>query len=318
MRHLFIINPTAGEHDVTRDITQRVDALSAEHQIICQIEVTRYAMHAAELVRKAAAQGGSWQIYACGGDGTLNEAVNGAYRFPNVAVTHVPCGTGNDFLRLFGSDAAKFKNLSQLIHGEYINIDTYSVAKRIGINIGSVGFDCRVAADMHRFKRLPIIGKKRAYIMSVIYNTIKGISTECQVCIDGQTYPGPFSLISVCNGSHYGGGLYIKPDAVPNDGLLDFMLIKPVSRFTVARLFKIYTRGGYRELPEYLTHMRGKRLDVLFPESGSINVDGEMISAQEFSFQINAVPLRFLVPKGVRLAADINSGSVDSLTAKLI
>jgi YegS/Rv2252/BmrU family lipid kinase len=306
MRHLFIINPAAGERDVTRNITQQVGALSAECQITCQTEVTRYPMHAAELVRTAAAEG-EWHVYACGGDGTLNEVVNGTDGLPNVAVTHIPCGTGNDFLRIFGVNADKFTDLFQLYNGDYVNIDTYRVAGRIGINIGSVGFDCRVAADMRRFKRLPFAGKKRAYIMSVVFNTVKGISTDCQVRIDGQTYPGPFSLISVCNGSHYGGGLHIKPDAVPNDGLLDFMLVKPVSRFTVARLFKIYTNGGYRDLPEYLTPLRGKRLDASFPKPGSINIDGELITAQDFSFQLGN-PLRFLVPKGVRLAVDLNAG----------
>ena len=94
MHHLFIINPHAGKKKSTRLLERNIHALDAP----CETVFTKQAGDARRVARMAAETGREVRLYACGGDGTLNEVVNGAAGFANAAVTNVPIGTGNDFL----------------------------------------------------------------------------------------------------------------------------------------------------------------------------------------------------------------------------
>ena len=103
MKHYFIINPVAGGKDRTEEISCTVkEAMkSAAPNDAFEIYVTKGPMDASRAVKEKASGGEELRIYACGGDGTLNECVNGAAGFENAAVTHYPTGTGNDFIKIF-------------------------------------------------------------------------------------------------------------------------------------------------------------------------------------------------------------------------
>lgn len=98
MKHLFIVNPAAGKKGSTQALEDLLDKLSFEHKVV----YTEGEGHARQITELAAAVKEPIRIYACGGDGTLNEVVNGAAGHDHVAVTCVPKGTGNDFLKVFG------------------------------------------------------------------------------------------------------------------------------------------------------------------------------------------------------------------------
>ena len=100
MKHLFIINPAAGKKESTAKLEKILSELSFEYEVA----YTQQAGDARRIAEQAAALGEPIRIYACGGDGTLNEVVNGAAGYDHVAVTCVPKGTGNDFLKVFGDD----------------------------------------------------------------------------------------------------------------------------------------------------------------------------------------------------------------------
>lgn len=122
MRHLFLINPHAGKYDRTQEMREKLRTALAGgtshggggHPI---------PRPRAELARAAAERGEPVRIYACGGDGTLNEAVAGAAGFGNAAVTHYPMGSGNDFLRMFGPDACRFYDLRALLDAPQAPVD---------------------------------------------------------------------------------------------------------------------------------------------------------------------------------------------------
>lgn len=103
MRHLFIINPEAGKRKSWKQIEGLLSGLSFEFETV----YTEKAGDAWRIANEAASAGEPVRIYVCGGDGTLNEAVNGAAGHSNAAVTNIPTGTGNDFLKIFGSDYQK-------------------------------------------------------------------------------------------------------------------------------------------------------------------------------------------------------------------
>ena len=110
MRTLFLLNPTAGKADCTRALPRQIDAAAARAGLAMgeyTIRITAHAGHARELANAAARQarqaGEQLRIYTAGGDGTFNEALTGVYGFENAAVGCLPYGSGNDFLRTFGT-----------------------------------------------------------------------------------------------------------------------------------------------------------------------------------------------------------------------
>ena len=97
MKHLFLINPYAGKYDRTQEVREKLRTVLAGREDPCEVAVTQYPGHGVELVRAAAERGEPLRVYACGGDGTLNEAVNGAAGYEHVAVTHYPWARATTF-----------------------------------------------------------------------------------------------------------------------------------------------------------------------------------------------------------------------------
>jgi YegS/Rv2252/BmrU family lipid kinase len=301
MKHLFIINPIAGGkkgrfEDTKREIETCVLNLDAPYEIY----VTNAPHDATKKVKKVADNEEMLYVYACGGDGTLNECVNGAVNRDNVVVTHYPCGTGNDFIKTFGTgNTHKFHDLQQLMAGEARALDVINCDGRYGINICSVGIDARIGNDVHKYSSIPIIGGSTGYVTSLIVNVIKGVKQRFKITSEQFKLDADITLMCACNGRYYGGGFNPVPDALPDDGIIDFLIIKEVSRLKVAQIVKTYAQGKYRELADVITHVRGESMEIEGEKEFVINIDGEIIRRKKISFNIVAGGVKFLVPKGV-------------------
>lgn len=91
----------------------------------------------------------------------------------------------------------------------------------------SIGLDARVGTEIARFKRLPLVTGKGAYILSLLANLMHGLSEHYVVTLEsGETVDAEQTMICVCNGRWYGGGFNPVPEARPDDGLLDVLLVK--------------------------------------------------------------------------------------------
>ena len=110
MKHLFIVNPTAGGKDRTPEVRAKVEKAFANRTDEFEIYVTKAPMDAPGKIREEAASGEPLRVYACGGDGTFNECVCGAALLENVAVCPFPTGTGNDFCRMFGEEKDLYRD----------------------------------------------------------------------------------------------------------------------------------------------------------------------------------------------------------------
>jgi diacylglycerol kinase (ATP) len=300
MKHLFIINPVAGGTDKTETVSRLIhSAMDRRLNEPYEIYVTKGPMDACAAIKKRALDGAEMRVYACGGDGTLNECVNGAAGLPNVALTHYPMGTGNDFCRIFGTGAELFNSFENLLDGVESKIDLIDCNGRYSINICSVGIDARIGTDVHKYSRLPFISGRRAYIFSTLVNFIKGIGRSLTVRLDGTALKGEFSLICACNGRYYGGGFNPIPDAEPDDGQLDFLIVRKVPRLTFAKLIGKYKSGRYKDLPrDIVTYHRGPYLRVESAEKMVINIDGEMQESKVADFRVAPSALRFFFPRG--------------------
>lgn len=298
MRHLFIMNPHAGKYDRSQEMLEKVRFTMAGRREKWEAVRTTGPGHAVALVEEAAQRGDPLRVYACGGDGTLNEVVNGAAGREHVAVTHCPMGSGNDFLRMFGQDAGRFRQLDQLLDTPQTAMDLINCNGRYSLNVCSVGFDARIGFGAADFKKLPLISGSAAYQFSAVRTIIKGIHLPYRVEVDGETMPGErFTLLCACNGRFYGGGFNPSPDAMPDDGLLNFIVIPAVSRLTVAALIQKFARGEIGEIPQAILR-QGREMRIHCDRVSAVNVDGERVDGQELSIALSDKKVQFFYPAG--------------------
>ena len=135
LKHIFIINPSAGKNDSRQRIYTMAEALREKHGLDVQCMLTASVGHAATLARGLAESGEDVRLYACGGDGTVNEVANGIAGYANAAMTCIPIGTGNDFLKNFGADYEKFLDAENLWNGETQALDLIDCSGRYCLTI---------------------------------------------------------------------------------------------------------------------------------------------------------------------------------------
>ena len=299
MKHLFIINPIAGGMKDPAALSARISGLMAGRDEDFELYTTRGPMDACAKAQQEADLCDRLRVYACGGDGTLNECVCGAAGRGNVALTHYPTGTGNDFIKVFGSEAERFRDLAALVDGETRAFDLIDCNGRKSLNICSVGIDARIGCDVHKYSALPLLGGATAYVTSTAVNLIKGVNRPLRVKFGERFFSGPMTLVCCCNGNHYGGGFQPVPEARPDDGVLDFLVVKGVSRIRFAAVVGAYAKGRYADYPDLITHLRGERMDILSEEELVVNMDGEAIRGRQISFRLEPGALNFIVPRGM-------------------
>lgn len=312
MKHLFLINPAAGKRGSTdalcRQIVDTFTALGLAYEIFLAA-----APRDCEARTRAAAESGEpVRLYACGGDGTLNEVVNGAAGYDNAAVTNVPKGTGNDFIKLFGPTyRSAFSDLAALAAGPQSAFDLMDCNGRLGIDVCCAGVDARIAADVHKYKSIPLLNGMAAYSLSLIVNVLfKGLSRPTRILAGDTVLDGESTIICICNGRHYGGGFMPVGDAQPDDGILDMLVVPKVGRLTFFRLLGAYAKGRYREHPEVLAHFHGQSFAFSSPQELTSVVDGEVIHAKDFHVSLSPKKVWFFYPAGLNYhATAITSGT---------
>lgn len=310
MKHIFIINPTAGKRDSRQRIYDMADILRDKHGLDVQCILTKKQGHATELTRKLCESGEELRFYACGGDGTINEVANGILGYDNAAMTCIPIGTGNDFLKNFGDDAAKFSDAENLWDGPQFPMDVIEVGDRIALTIACSGIDARIGRDVHKYSESPLLDGKSSYIVSLIANFIfKDISSHWTVEIDGNAVEGDYAVVSVCNGRYYGGGFMPMPEARMDDGIMNVMIVDKVSKLQFLRIVGPYAKGEYRKLPTFARGYTPKVVRIRSEQEDIVTcLDGESIVSSDVTIKLSDKRLNFFGPAGCscnRTARDV-------------
>lgn len=300
MKHLFIINPAAGSSDRTGEYSGAIRTACEARRLEYAIRVSMGPGDCGRIAREAARTGEPLRIYACGGDGTLNEIVTGIRGYPNAAVTAYAGGSGNDFVRMFDNPAA-FGDLDQLLDAQVELFDLIRVNDDYAFNICSVGLDARIGTDVSGYKRLPFLHGFRAYAVSTLVNVARGIGEHYVVEINGERIDGEQTMICVCSGQYYGGGFHPVPQADPRDGKLEVLLVTKVSRLQVAGVVGKYKSGQYRKLSHLIRHFTTDSLTIRCDRPNAINLDGELRFADEIRIGVAPEKIPFFFPKSTRL-----------------
>lgn len=301
MKHLFIVNPVAGKKKAAGMIPEIEKIMSARKEEF-YIEQTRYAGHAAEIAEKYSG-GGDFRIYSLGGDGTLNEVLNGIVNHRNnvagssaagSSLAVIPAGSGNDFFRCV-SDNSTAKILSRTINGFEKTIDIGKVNGKYFLNISSLGFDAEIAHSADRLKQIPFIPGGAAYVLSIFTTILKNRTYHLNISIDGESLSEKLLLAAVANGNFYGGGIIPAPEAKVDDGLFDICTVKSLSKPKILVLFPKYVKGKHgilKEVSFYKCRNIGFNCDEPFP----LNIDGEVVTVSNVSFEIIPNKLKFVFP----------------------
>ena len=302
MKHIFIINPAAGKTDKTAEYTAKIE--QSCKGLDYEIRVSKAQGDCTRIARECAEKGEDVRLYACGGDGTLNEVVTGAAGFDNAAVTVYVGGSGNDFVKIF-DDRDAFRDLDRLLDAETATFDLIDANGNLAINICCVGLDSRIGAEMVNYKRLPFVSGSFAYILSILVNLFKGISEHYIVEVDGETIDSEMTFVCVANARYYGGGFYAVPDAEPDDGMLDILLVKKIKLWQIPNALTKYKAGRYKELGTIARHIRTDRITIRCDRPSPINLDGEIRMDKEVVMKISDKKIRFFYPRGLKFEADM-------------
>jgi len=292
MKNLFIINPVAGKGrslEYIDKIKNYFDDLQEEYII----EITEYKDHAIEIAKEYTSKD-TYRVFAVGGDGTINEVLNGLIGSDSVLCV-IPTGTGNDFVRTLYKDKEIEDVLDSLISGQEHYIDLAKSNDRYFINIASVGFDAEVVYNARMFKNRRFIPSSFAYILSVIYTAFNFKSINMTIKIGEQYIKESTFLLAACNGKCYGGGVMIAPKADMKDGLLDICVIRRPGLFTLLKSIPKALKGELEDIEE-VNYYSGKKIIVEGDREFILNADGELFRQTQAEFELIENGMKVVIP----------------------
>lgn len=299
MRYVFILNPAAGKKNPAARMLPEIEACCGERGLDFCCVWTDAPKHATALARAAGQAGGAVRIYGCGGDGTLSEIAAGVVGMENVEIGIFPCGSGDDYIKTFG-EKENFLSIRKQLEAKSRPVDIIRSGSGYAVNICSVGLDATVACEMTRFKKIPLITGSMAYNLALVKVFLGRIGDRLTVVMDReQTRQGKFLFVLAGSGRYYGGGFCGAPAAVPDDGLLDFVVIRMPNLFRVPELARIYKQGGHLTSPKFrelLEFRRGKSIRITAESPVPVNMDGECLEASEIFFEVMPKAVHFIVP----------------------
>ena len=301
MKHIFIINPSAGKNDSRQRIYAMAESLREKHGLEAQCMLTSSVGHATALARGLAESGEPVRLYACGGDGTVNEVANGIAGYENAAMTCIPIGTGNDFLKNFGADYEKFLDAENLWNGAAQPLDLIDCNGRLCLTIACSGIDARIAESVHDFSANPRLSGRGSYLASLTVTAVFGrIGQHWTVWLDEEKLEGDFALVSMCNGRYYGGGSTPVPEARMNDGVLHTVLVRNISKLRFARLFLDFSAGNHEKIPRDVLRISTAKVVRIHSDEDEIVtcLDGECSRSRDVTLRLADKKLNFFGPAG--------------------
>lgn len=288
--YLFIVNPVAGKNRGMEYIPL-IKEICLANKIKHHIIKTEKIGGAAEVIKENILE--PYDVYiAVGGDGTVNEVINGMIG-SNKIFGIIPCGTGNDLAKTLLLPKDPKEAIMRTITSEPKQIDIGRVNGRYFANIASIGLDAEIANYSNKIKKW--FKGAYAYIIALV----KVLLTYKPMTIDffdgEEAYTKKIMLVAFCNGKFYGGGMKIAPKAHISDGYLDICIIEKMHKLKLLVLFPSVFKGKHSKFKEVKIH-RTNKITINSNHSSKINIDGEIIEnhQREVTFEIVAKALNVL------------------------
>jgi diacylglycerol kinase (ATP) len=292
-RACFVVNPMSGAGRGARrwaDLHARLRAAGIDPQIVHTTGVG-----SGRALARDAANSGAPLVVAVGGDGTVNEVVDGLAEIPDSIVGMLLTGRGRDAVRNLSLPSDPDRAVAGLLDGAVTSFDLGLVRPATGaprhfVNAAGVGFDATVAA---RAAAIPGRGAV-PYVAGIVLSLARHRPIDAEITIDGRRVTtGPITLVAVANGAWYGGGMMIAPGARPDDGALDVVVIGALSRRELLTWLPTIFRGTHLRHPA-VSMYRATRVEIRAATPLPAHVDGELAGTTPLFAEIRPRALRLL------------------------
>lgn len=306
-RTVFLINPKSGNGEGMKQVPL-IESVMKELGYSYELMMTQYPMHAQELARSYRQSDGV-RLIAVGGDGTINEVLNGI----NVGVPMgiIPCGSGNDFFRMISQDKMDIKQLIQdTVEGEVMLVDYGIMNGRKFLNSCSIGFDATIAREAKRVQSKSVLDLKGgAYMWAALKGIMRPVAMHATLELVSGTIRKNTLLISAMNGKWYGGGFCPAPQADIRDGLFEISVIDFLSTPKILPLFPKYMKGTHQSSPAVIV-LQTNRFTLHTDRKTEMQLDGELFEDTRFELEVVHQGLSLLVPRGQQYRKVLGNQSV--------
>ncbi|MCL1987202.1 MAG: diacylglycerol kinase family lipid kinase [Firmicutes bacterium] len=284
-----IINPVAGRGTAPK-IADEIKKFMTAKNLNIDIIITEKNTVATELA-KTICKNGSKGIICVGGDGTLQEVVTGMLADKNkcnIPLGIISRGSGNDFKRSLKPLIGKTDNfldcLQAMTTQNYVAVDAIKSDNQVFLNIANCGIDAAIVKNALPFKK--ILGKN-AYLLAAFVSIAQHKNIKLSVNIDENTnIEGKFTLAAICNGSYYGGGIRVAPQAILTDGKIILCLVNEMSKIRALTLFPVMLLEKHVNLKE-VTYFECKKVSIIPQNPQKLCVDGNLYDWQnKVNFEI--------------------------------
>jgi diacylglycerol kinase (ATP) len=296
------VNPASGNGATGKrwpELARRAAALGLAGETL----MSERPEHLIELAAQAARDGAEL-VVAVGGDGTLSETVNGLMLAGGGSdVATIPLGTGMDFVRTYGIPTRFDDAVRTALDGATRRIDvgrvsyltwTGEAAERYVVNVGSVGMSAAVAQRANTMSKA--LGGRATFFYALVRVFLAWRNTEIEVTLDEARRSARMHDVIVANGRYHGGAMRLAPDAEPDDGLFDVLMIGDVNKIDFLTTAPKLYRGTHLSHPK-VDLVKAHTVAVDARERLPIELDGEQVGTTPARFEIVPSALRVRVPK---------------------
>lgn len=288
--YIMILNPNSGSGR-SLQLQAEIEAVLHQEGIEYRIESKHSADETIEVVRRSVEEKPEG-IIALGGDGTLYRVANGMAG-SDVPLIFIPCGTGNDFVRMLNLPKDPLEALKLQLHTPVSRIDVGRMNDNCFLNVSGTGFDVDVLHKADAYK------EKYSGLRPYLFGLVKAIRqyrpmTAFVSLDDGPEQEMKFAIISIGNGRYFGGGMKAVPTAAINDGYFDVVVVKPVKKISILPLLTFYIIGKHVDWKLGKLY-RCKKISIR-REGTTFNLDGELLDADIAKYEILPGALAVRVP----------------------
>jgi diacylglycerol kinase (ATP) len=299
-RTVFLVNP-ASANGSTGSRWAQFAHVAAGRGLTGDVLFSERPGHLTELAR-AAAGGGAELLVVVGGDGALHEVANGVVGREGVELAVLMRGTGMDFARTYGIPTDPEKAFDVALRGATRTIDVGRVMFRAWsggehvehlVNVGSVGMSADTARRANA--RSKALGGKPTFFLTLVESFLRWRNVDMRVEVGTESRSGKMTSVVVANGQYHGGSMWLAPEAEPDDGLLDVVVIGDITKADFVRSVGRIYRGTHLTHPK-IELLRGERVTVDAGEPVPLELDGEQPGTTPATFEIVPRALRVRVP----------------------
>lgn len=271
MKYFFIVNPNSGKVNKNQ-LENNIRNACIKREIPYEIMYTKKAGDAKALAAKIPDQ--ECVVFSVGGDGNLNEVLNGIVKSEYKILGNIPAGSGNDFDKTL-----------KLQQSGMINIDLGRINNRFFVNVACLGMDADVANNVCHIRNKKWIPVGQRYNASLVYTYFKYKFKKLRITMGETQVENQCTILAIGNGQYYGGGFRIAPHALLDDGMFDIYFVEKMSKPKIIPILMKLLRGKHESSP-CVKRYTEKKIIVDSEEFCTFNVDGETMRSNHFEIEI--------------------------------